>query len=122
APAVGKQLPFSLRQGANGEHTIHVVCGFLGCDARPFNPLLATLPRILKVSARGSGGWLEAVVQLAVAESAEGRTGGEAVLARASELMFVEVARRYVAALPPGHAGWLAGLREPYGATARARP
>src|SRR5215813_4130042 len=113
-PPVGKQLPFSLRQGGSGEHTIHVVCGFLGCDARPFNPLLATLPRILKVSARGSGGWLEALVHLAVAESAEGRTGGETVLARASELMFVEVVRRYVASLPPGHSGWLAGLRDPY--------
>src|SRR5262249_48894958 len=114
APAVGKQLPFSLRQGANGEHTIHVVCGFLGCDARPFNPLLATLPRILKVSARGSGGWLEAVVQLAVAESAEGRTGGEAVLARASGLIVVELARRSVASSPPEHSGWLAGLRDQY--------
>ena len=111
---VGKQLPFVLRQGGSGEHTIHVVCGFLGCDARPFNPLLATLPRILKVSTRGGSGWLEALVQLAVAESVEGRTGGECVLARASELMFVEVVRRYVASLPSGQTGWLAGLRDPY--------
>jgi AraC-like DNA-binding protein len=113
-PPVGRQLPFSLHDGGTGEHTIHVVCGFLGCDARPFNPLLATLPRILKVSARGGGGWLEALVQLAVAESAEGRTGGECVLARASELMFVEVVRRYVASLPPEQTGWLAGLRDPF--------
>ena len=113
-PPVGKQLPFVLRQGGGGEHTIHVVCGFLGCDARPFNPLLATLPRILKVSTRGGSGWLEALIQLAVAESTQGRTGGEIVLARASELMFVEVVRRYVASLPEGHSGWLGGLRDPY--------
>lgn len=111
---VGQQLPFLLQECRGAEPTIHVVCGFLGCDARPFNPLLATLPRVLKVSARGSGGWLEALVQLAVAESGSGRTGGECVLARASELMFVEVVRRYVASLPPEQTGWLAGLRDPY--------
>src|SRR5262245_15657353 len=33
------------------------VCGFLGCDARPFNPLLASLPACLHVPA-GLGGWL----------------------------------------------------------------
>ena len=113
-PPVGKQLPFLLHEGGRGDHTIHVVCGFLGCDAKPFNPLLATLPRILKVSARGGSGWLEALVQLAVAESGGGRSGGECVLARASELMFVEVVRRYVATLPPEQTGWLAGLRDPY--------
>jgi AraC family transcriptional regulator, alkane utilization regulator len=28
--------------------------------------------------------------------------------------MFVDVVRRYLEALPPGHSGWLAGLRDPY--------
>ena len=46
----------------------HLVCGFLGCDARPFNPLLAALPRVIHVSDR-DGGALGAFVQFAVAES-----------------------------------------------------
>jgi AraC-like DNA-binding protein len=66
------------------------------------------------VSAREGGGWLEALANLAVAETTAGRTGGECVLARASELMFVEVIRRYVATLPPEQTGWLAGLRDPF--------
>jgi len=110
---VGSQLPFSLSEEGGGPRT-QLVCGFLGCDARPFNPLLATLPRTLKVSAREGGGWLEALAALAVAESTGRQTGGECVLARASELMFVEVIRRYVASLPPEQTGWLAGLRDPF--------
>jgi len=47
-------------------------------------------------------------------ESAEKRAGGEGVLAKLSELMFIEVIRRYVADLPPEQAGWLAGLRDPF--------
>ena len=110
---VGSQLPFLLREGG-GEERTQLVCGFVGCDARPFNPLLATLPRVLRVSTRDGGGWLEALARLAVSESSVRGTGGESVLARASELIFVEVVRRYVASLPPGQTGWLAGLRDPY--------
>jgi len=39
--------------------------------------------------------------------------GGENVLARLSELMFVEAIRRYLETLPPAETGWLAGLRDP---------
>ena len=50
---------------------------------------------------------------LAVNESGRGRAGGENVLARLSELMFVETIRRYLETLPPAQTGWLAGLRDP---------
>jgi len=110
----GTQLPFFLRQeGGDGPRT-ELVCGFVGFDRRPFNPLLATLPRTLKVSTREGGSWLEALAHLAVAETTGHRNGGETVLARASELMFVEVLRRYLATLPPEQTGWLAGLRDPF--------
>ena len=110
----GTQLPFTLREEGGGGPRTQLVCGFLGCDIRPFNPLLATLPRTLRVSTREGGGWLESLARLAVSESASGRTGGECVLARASELMFVEVVRRYLASLPPEQTGWLAGLRDAF--------
>jgi AraC-like DNA-binding protein len=35
------------------------------------------------------------------------------VLAKLSELMFIEVVRRHLESLPPGKSGWLAGLRDP---------
>jgi len=110
----GTQLPFILREKGGGGPRTGLVCAFVGLDRRPFNPLLATLPRTLKVSTREGGSWLEALARLAVTESTGGGSGAETVLARASELMFVEVVRRYVATLPPDQTGWLAGLRDPF--------
>ena len=107
------QLPFTISVGATGADSARFVCGFLGCDARPFNPLLAALPRAVHISDR-AGGAIAAFVQLAVAEAKERRPGGEAVLGHLSELMFVDVVRRYVETLPADRTGWLAGLREPF--------
>jgi AraC-like DNA-binding protein len=88
------------------------VCGFLGCDARPFNPLLATLPRYLRVPG-GAGGWLAEFPKQVVEESRRGRVGAASMLPRMAELMFVEVIRRHIETLVPEQAGWLAGLRDP---------
>lgn len=32
-----------------------LICGFIGCDARPFNPLRATLPRMMHLTAERAG-------------------------------------------------------------------
>jgi AraC-like DNA-binding protein len=42
------------------------------------------------------------------------------VLAKLSELLFVEAVRRYAETLPEGATGWLAGLRDPHAARALA--
>ena len=89
-----------------------VVCGFLGCDLRPFNPLVAALPRILHLPAAHAGGWVARVIDQAVVESNDRRPGGDAVLERLSEMMFVDAARRYLDSLPEDATGWLAGLRD----------
>lgn len=92
-----------------------VVCGFLACDDRPFNPLLSNLPPVIKMGDRrdGGAGWISQFSRFAVSESADRHAGGESVLAKLSELMFIDVIRRYVETLPPERAGWLAGLRDP---------
>ena len=53
-------------------------------------------------------------MQFALAESQQPRIGGECVLGRLSELMFVDVVRRYLETLPADRTGWLAGLRDPF--------
>jgi AraC-like DNA-binding protein len=117
------QLPFTISEGGRGPARLHLVCGFLGCDLRPFNPLLATLPRLLHVRrAAGPGGDpLGQLIDFTVAEARERRVGGECVRLRLSELIFVEVVRRYLASLPAGETGWLAALRDPVVGTALAR-
>lgn len=88
------------------------VCGFLGCDLKPFNPMLAALPRLLHLPAAHAGAWVNRVIEQAVAESSSPRPGGDAVLERLSEMMFVDAARRYLDNLPEDATGWLAGLRD----------
>lgn len=89
-----------------------VVCGFLSCDVTPFNPLIASLPRMLHLHAIDGGGWVVPFLEQAVAESHASRPGSEAMLARMSEMLFVDAVRRYVDTLPAESTGWLAGVRD----------
>lgn len=107
-----RHLPFSLALGEAGVERAHIVCGYLGCDARPYNPLLMALPNAIHAQDSPSG-TLAAYVQLALAESQKSRIGGEVVLGRLSELLFVEVVRRYAETLDAGRSDWLSGLRDP---------
>jgi AraC-like DNA-binding protein len=87
------------------------VCGFLGCDTRPYNPLLASLPNRMHFPGI-AGGWLARFPEQVVNESRSGRVGSDTMLTRMAELMFIEVVRRYVEELPLQYTGWLAGLRD----------
>jgi len=114
--AAGSALPFSINYGGDGPPSAKLVCGFLACDAHPFNPLLDNLPAVIKTgNPQGSdSNWLGQLIRVAINESTSQRAGGESVLAKLSELMLIEVVRRHLEALPPGQAGWLAGLRDPF--------
>src|SRR4029078_2021530 len=72
------------------------------------------LPRMLHLSAARAGDWVGRVMDQAVVESNNRRPGVDAVLERLCEMMFVDVARRYLDDLPEGATGWLAGLRDRY--------
>ncbi|OUL77938.1 AraC family transcriptional regulator [Paraburkholderia hospita] len=103
----------TLSYGDGGTPT-RMVCGFLACDDTLSNPLLSSLPRIFKIDIRNEprAAWLEASLRFAAAEAADSRVGGTIVLARLSELLFVESVRCCVEALPPDQTGWLAGVRD----------
>jgi AraC-like DNA-binding protein len=109
------RLPFHVNLASGGHASAKLVCGYLACDSRPFNPLLEALPPMLKAGdpRRNDTGWLGQFIQFAVAEVADRRAGSESVLTKLSELMFIEVVRRYIATLPDQKTGWLAGLRDP---------
>jgi transcriptional regulator GlxA family with amidase domain len=60
-----------------------------------------------------SGRWLENSIRFSVDEADRPAPGREAVLAKLSEVLFVETLRAYIAQLPPEQTGWLAGARDP---------
>jgi len=105
------RYPETVLLGEHGLQRTSFVCGFLGCESRPFNPLIAALPRLLHV--RGMlDSWAGGFTRQLVEESRHQRAGSDTVLTRLAELMFIEVLRRYLADLPAGQSGWLAGLRD----------
>jgi AraC-like DNA-binding protein len=92
----------------------HFVCGFLATAMRD-NPLLTALPPLLVADLHGRpcAEWADASFRYAAREHAARRPGSQEILARLSEMLFVEAVRGYIDALP-GHAtGWLGALRDP---------
>jgi AraC-like DNA-binding protein len=101
------------KMGGGGELT-KFVCGYMICEPRLAQVLLNGLPPLFKVNIRNdaSGYWLENSIRFSVDDAGASRAGGEALLAKLSEVLFVEMLRRYVASLPDDRTGWLAGARD----------
>jgi AraC-like DNA-binding protein len=113
--AAAGHLPFHLNYAGVEPASTRLVCGYLACDARPFNPLLQSLPPVIKSGGEHGTdhGWISQFVQIALTEAAGKRAGCETILTKLSELMFIEVLRDYIGSLPSGQAGLLAGLGDP---------
>ena len=108
--------PLTVTEGGGGPERAQVICGFLGCDIRAFNPVLEALPRVLYLRRQPgtrADSRLSQLVELALAESQERQPGTRCILLRLSELLFIEVVRRHLDSLTEEHTGWLAGLRDP---------
>ncbi|HJU43999.1 MAG TPA: AraC family transcriptional regulator [Vicinamibacterales bacterium] len=106
--------PSVLTEGGGGPERADLVCGFLACDIRPFNPVLETLPHLVHLPRIvAAHDHLSHLIEFALTESRQPRSGAQCVVLRLSEVLFVEVIRRYVDGLRPSQTGWLAGLRDP---------
>ena len=102
------------RFGGGGEVT-KFICGYMVCDPQLSRVFLGGLPPVLKINIRNdaSGQWLENSIRYSVGNADASKPGSEAVIAKLSEVLFVEALRRYIALLPPEQTGWLAGVRDP---------
>lgn len=110
-----RALPYVFNEwGGNGDgEPAWLVCGYLGCDARPFNPVIEALPALMHVRAPGGGLHLiHDLIRAALKECEQPRAGGETILSKLSELMFLEAVRHHVDGLPADSRGWLSGLRD----------
>jgi AraC-like DNA-binding protein len=102
-----------IQYGGGGDVT-RIVCGTVGTEA-DCNPLIDALPStlVLDLNSKAAGEWIFTSFRYAAQELAMARAGSATVLAKLSELMFVEAIRCYLDALPDDERGWLAGLRDP---------
>lgn len=111
-PAPDGGLP-RIFHGGGGEAT-QVVCGFLGSD-NSANPLIASLPRLLKLGVRDgtSRDWVEASVRFAADELTRGRFASSSLMSRLSETLLVEAVRNYAQESEDTRVGWLKGAADP---------
>lgn len=121
-----------VRHGGDGE-AAQFICGFLHSDQR-FAPLLESLPALLCIRLRNGSVFIEAITEderrthevepheaawwqstlrFFTSEAATLGPGSHAMLARLSELLFMEVLRWQLRYLAEGRIGWLAGLGDP---------
>jgi AraC family transcriptional regulator, alkane utilization regulator len=105
----------ALKKGRSGAAT-RIVCGYLACDKRLAEPILLSLPRLLRVrmTEGGTAALIQNAIRHSVNESKSSRPGSAVILARLSEVLFAEAIRHYMDQLAPGGTGWLAALRDRY--------
>ena len=97
-----------------GGATTRLLCGFLGCEDS-YNPLIAALPRLLRIDMReaASKDLVEESLRYAANEIVEGRLADSSVLSRLSEMLLIEAVSRYADGLDESQTGALRALRDP---------
>jgi AraC-like DNA-binding protein len=104
-----------LRYGGGGT-TTGMICGYLYCDDLPFNPVLASLPPLIRLrSADGPlAAWVRSSIDYALhASGARPGAAEDPLLQRLPELLFTECICQFAAQHDERGQGWLAGLVDP---------
>ena len=102
------------RYGGGGELT-KFVCGYMACDPGLSEVVLAGLPSmfVVNIAHDPAGQWLANSIQFSVHEGGGPGTGSDVVLAKLSEVLFIDTLRRFIQDLPEEQKGWLGGARDP---------
>jgi AraC-like DNA-binding protein len=105
---------YAVRHGGGGAET-RMICGAFGFDDMTNNPVLALLPPVLHVRSFGGRAteWLDPLLKLLASEARHAREGSTTVVARLTDIIFVQAVRAWLAAQEPGEGGWLGALRDP---------
>jgi AraC-like DNA-binding protein len=112
-PPPWRSIPV-IEHGGDGA-TTSIICGFLQCDELMFHPILRHLPPLLHVRPEGTPAdrWLAGTIRHAASEASRPAPGSGGMLPRLTELMFVEILRKYMQGLSEDEVGWFAAFNDP---------
>jgi AraC-like DNA-binding protein len=103
-----------VRHGSGAEPLSTMICGNFTVARPSRGGVLELLPPVLLLKPAEDAGWLAAILQRMVSESALGRPGQGVALSRLTEVLFVEVLRSWIKSLAPGQGGWLGAMADPH--------
>jgi AraC-like DNA-binding protein/mannose-6-phosphate isomerase-like protein (cupin superfamily) len=103
-----------VRHNGGAQPVSTVICGNFTVSRPLCGAVLELLPPVLLLKPTADGGWLEAILQRMVSESALERPGQGVALSRLTEVLFVEVLRSWIKSLSPGEGGWLGAVADPH--------
>jgi len=103
-----------VRHGGDAQPLAAMICGNFTVALPSRGSVLELLPPVLVLKPAEDRGWLEAILQRMVTESAHARPGQAVALSRLTEILFVEVLRSWIASLAPGEGGWLGAMADPH--------
>ena len=112
--AARSSKPFTMMNiGENGDKA-NLICGYLGCDRSPFNPLVGILPNMLVLkNCLGEDKLMRELVNTAVLESKANSSGAHTMVAKLSELMFLRALRQCMDTLDSNNVqNWLTALKD----------
>jgi AraC-like DNA-binding protein len=114
ATGTGAACLQAVAHGGGGEEARYL-CGAFRFAQAHASPVLSALPPVIHV--RSELGctlpWLEMHLAAVACEASSGRAGAALVVARLSDILFVQAVRAHLAALPEEAAGWLGAMRDP---------
>lgn len=99
-----------VRHGGSGAPT-SILCGTFRFGEEARELLLPHLPPLLHARSTDAAGWLDATLRMLAEEVTSGRPGGEWVVARLADVLFVQALRGWIAEAPG--VGWLGALGDP---------
>ncbi|TCL64689.1 AraC family transcriptional regulator [Rhizobium sp. BK251] len=103
-----------VRHGGNAQPLSTMICGNFTVERPSRGSVLELLPPLLLLKPTEDDGWLNAILQRMVRESALERPGQGVALSRLTEVLFVEVLRSWIKSLDSGEGGWLGAMADPH--------
>ena len=98
--------------GGTGQEA-SLVCGYFEFDSPQANPVLAALPELLHIRGEEAAraGWLDMLMRLIAAETENEQPGGDVIVDRLSDVLFIQIIRTHIRAQGAAH-GLLAALAD----------